>query len=173
MHSSSSHALKPIPLLSFFTGGGFLDMGFEQEGFRTVWINEYNTAFLELYKNAYSSWRRCKRLPHNGTFVEESSIENLNPAKILTDAFQGEKPDLFGVIGAPPCPDFSHAGQHKGHNGANGRLTKTYVDLLCQIKPVFFVLENVSGLARFARHRNFLNQMKRKLEHSGYAVDST
>lgn len=160
-----------IPLLSFFTGGGFLDMGFEQEGFRVVWINEHNTAFLNLHKKAYSSWRRRKKLPQCRTYVDESSIEDLTHTKILADAFRRKRPHVFGVIGAPPCPDFSHAGQHEGHSGTNGKLTKTYVELLCQIKPAFFVLENVSGLARFARHRKFLDRMKRKLERAGYAVD--
>jgi DNA (cytosine-5)-methyltransferase 1 len=161
----------PIPLLSFFTGGGFLDMGFEQEGFRVVWMNEHNTAFLRLHKKAYSTWRRRKKLPQYRTYVEESSIENLTHSKILADAFHRKKPHVFGVIGAPPCPDFSHAGQHKGHNGINGKLTKTYVELLCQIKPAFFVLENVSGLAKFARNRKFLDRMKLRLERSGYAID--
>lgn len=161
----------PIPLLSFFTGGGFLDMGFEQEGFRVVWMNEHNTAFLILHKKAYSTWRRRKKLRQYRTYVEESSIEDLTHTKILANAFRRKRPHVFGVIGAPPCPDFSHAGQHKGHNGVNGRLTKTYVELLCQIKPAFFVLENVSGLAKFARNRKFLDRMKLRLERSGYAVD--
>lgn len=160
-----------IPLLSFFTGGGFLDMGFEQEGFQVVWMNEHNTAFLSLHKKAYSSWRRRKKLPQCGTYIDESSIADLKHTKILADAFRRKRPRVFGVIGAPPCPDFSHAGQHKGHNGVNGRLTKTYVELLCQIKPAFFVLENVSGLARIARNRKFLNRMKQRLESSGYAID--
>lgn len=161
----------PIPLLSFFTGGGFLDMGFEQEGFRVVWMNEHNTAFLSLHKKAYSTWRRRKQLPQYRTYIEESSIEDLAHTKILADAFRQKRPRVFGMIGAPPCPDFSHAGLHGGHNGVNGKLTKTYVELLCQIKPEFFVLENVSGLAKFARNRKFLNRIKLRLERSGYAID--
>jgi len=35
--------LKKIPILSFFTGGGFLDIGFEQAGFEIIWINEANS----------------------------------------------------------------------------------------------------------------------------------
>ncbi len=146
-------------------------MGFEQEGFRVIWVNEHSTAFLDLYKKAYPSWRRRRKQSHCSIVIEESSIEELTHAKILADAFPRKRPHLFGVVGAPPCPDFSQAGQHKGHNGVNGRLTKTYVELLCQIKPTFFVLENVSGLARFTRHRKFLNRVKRKLERAGYAID--
>jgi DNA (cytosine-5)-methyltransferase 1 len=29
-----------MPILSYFFGGGFLDLGFEKAGFRTVWSNE-------------------------------------------------------------------------------------------------------------------------------------
>jgi len=29
-----------IKIISFFTGGGFLDMGFEEAGFEISWTNE-------------------------------------------------------------------------------------------------------------------------------------
>ena len=40
-----------VPLLSFFTGGGFLDMGFEQAGFEIVWTNEVDPSFAEMYNH--------------------------------------------------------------------------------------------------------------------------
>ena len=47
-----------IPLLSFFTGGGFLDIGFEQAGFDIVWTNEIDPAFAEMHKHGMSAWRK-------------------------------------------------------------------------------------------------------------------
>ena len=48
----------PVPLLSFFTGGGFLDKGFEQAGFDIVWTNEIDPAFAEMHKHGMSEWRK-------------------------------------------------------------------------------------------------------------------
>ena len=41
---------NPIPVLSFFTGGGFMDMGFIQAGFNVVWTNEIEPAFAKFYE---------------------------------------------------------------------------------------------------------------------------
>ena len=36
-----------INIYSFFSGAGFLDLGFEKEGYNIVYVNEYNKSFLE------------------------------------------------------------------------------------------------------------------------------
>lgn len=41
-----------IPLISFFTGGGFLDLGLEKAGFAVVWTNEIDNAFADMYEAA-------------------------------------------------------------------------------------------------------------------------
>jgi DNA (cytosine-5)-methyltransferase 1 len=43
--------INKIPILSFFTGGGFLDMGFITAGFDVVWTNEIDLAILMIYAN--------------------------------------------------------------------------------------------------------------------------
>ena len=43
-------------ILSFFSGGGFLDMGFEQAGFQIVFSNEIDVDFARFYKEGMSSW---------------------------------------------------------------------------------------------------------------------
>ena len=160
-----------IPLLSFFTGGGFLDMGLELEGFDTVWINENNVTFRDLYEEAHAAWLRKQRIVAPDVSIEAGSVEDLRGAEVLRQCFGRQRPSLFGMIGGPPCPDFSNAGRHHGHKGVNGRLTKTYVKLICDIKPTFFVLENVAGLARFWMHRKFLARMEKKLWDAGYVTE--
>ncbi|MFR3660218.1 MAG: DNA cytosine methyltransferase [Blautia hansenii] len=59
-----------------------------------------------------------------------------------------KKDSIIGFIGGPPCPDFSTAGKNKGINGDNGKLSKTYFELICKEKPDFFIFENVKGLWR-------------------------
>ena len=41
-----------INIYSFFSGAGFLDLGFEREGYNIVYVNEYSKSFLEAYKYA-------------------------------------------------------------------------------------------------------------------------
>jgi DNA (cytosine-5)-methyltransferase 1 len=75
------------------------------------------------------------------------------------------------VIGGPPCPDFSNGGTHAGGNGSNGMLTTVFVDMLCDLKPSFFVIENVPGLYFFHKHREFLEKKIRQFERHDYVLD--
>lgn len=77
---------------------------------------------------------------------------------------------LVGFIGGPPCPDFSVGGKNRGRNGDNGKLSQTYVSLIIENKPDFFLFENVKGLWRTARHREFYEELKRSLQLAGYAT---
>lgn len=76
--------------------------------------------------------------------------------------------DFVGFIGGPPCPDFSIAGKNRGHTGENGRLSQTYIDLICLHKPDFFLFENVKGLYRTKKHREFFEKIKSQLCKAGY-----
>ena len=77
-----------IPIISFFTGGGFLDMGFIQAGFNVVWTNEFDSVFAQLYKEGITSWKRAKKLL---TKKQECSISNTNSIKDIPDDMLIEK----------------------------------------------------------------------------------
>ena len=161
-----------IPLLSFFTGGGFLDMGFEQAGFNVIWTNENNPVFAGMYNYAMSNWRSSITKHAQHVFISNTkNLERIYATEILKQAFSGKKPDFFGVIGGPPCPDFSVGGKNKGGKGINGRLSRTYIERICGIMPSFFVFENVPGLYKTRIHREFLAKLERKLEQKGYCLD--
>lgn len=161
-----------IPVLSFFTGGGFLDIGFKQAGFATCWTNENCPAFIMGYEQGMSSWlSSLSKKGANATISNTGSICDLSARQVLKESFSGPRPNIFGVIGGPPCPDFSNGGTHAGGNGSNGKLTAVFVDLLCSLKPSFFVIENVPGLHYFHVHRQFLERKIRQLQACDYAVD--
>ena len=42
--------MKKFKIFSFFSGSGFLDLGFEKSGYSVELVNEYSTAFMEAYK---------------------------------------------------------------------------------------------------------------------------
>ncbi len=163
---------KRIPVLSFFTGGGFLDIGFEQAGFEVVWVNEVNKAFADMYGYGMTLWRKSF-FPDSAEarISARRNIEYIFGPEILRDAFNGKKPSFFGIIGGPPCPDFSPGGKNKGCYGTNGKLSKTFVNRICSIKPSFFVFENVPGLYKTKIHREFLRKLEDTLEKKNYCLD--
>jgi len=147
-------------------------MGFEQAGFSIVWSNEANPIFADLYSYGMTKWKQS-RDPGAGAVSISciKKIENVPPREILKSAFPLKKPMLFGVIGGPPCPDFSAGGKNKGGKGINGRLSKTYIYRICSIRPSFFVFENVPGLYKTEKHRDFLKDLENKAENAGYCID--
>lgn len=162
-----------FPVLSFFTGGGFFDLGFKQAGFKICWTNENNPAFVAGYEYGMSSWESSFSRDQTVAvkISNTSNICELLPKQVLNEAFSSPRPDTFGVIGGPPCPDFSKGGTHAGGDGSNGKLTSVFTDMLCGIEPSFFVMENVPGLCCFHKHREFFLRRIVQLQQHGYAVD--
>ncbi|HDY8139562.1 TPA: DNA cytosine methyltransferase [Vibrio vulnificus] len=159
-------------IFSFFSGSGFLDLGFENAGFNVALVNEYHEPFLNAYQ--YSRARMNYPTPEYGYYL--NSIEDFVNGGELTQELRGhvtevrERGELVGFIGGPPCPDFSVGGKNKGSEGENGKLTRTYVDAIVEQQPDFFLFENVKGLWRTARHRAFYEEMKSRLRDAGYVL---
>lgn len=161
-----------IGIFSFFSGAGFLDLGFELAGgYKVLFVNEFHKPFMDTYK--YSREKMGIEIPEFGyhlgdvtKYLEADQVKELKTE--LKNA--KEKCKLVGFIGGPPCPDFSVGGKNKGREGDNGKLTKTYIDLISKIKPDFFLFENVKGLYSTVKHRVFFEEMKEKLRRSGYCI---
>lgn len=159
---------NPI-IFSFFSGAGFLDLGFEKAGFEIGFVNEIHKPFLVGYKHS----RQKLGLPDPLYGYFDGDISDClvgAQGALLTRhvATVKKQTRLIGFIGGPPCPDFSIAGKNKGQAGENGKLSKTYIDLICKQQPDFFIFENVKGLYRTARHREFFESLKSKLRSFGY-----
>lgn len=158
-------------IFSFFSGAGFLDLGFEMSGYNIAYVNEIHPPFMETYQ--YS--RKMLNLPaplfgyNQGDVALLTEGENKQHLKILVEDVRKTN-SIVGFIGGPPCPDFSVAGKNRGHQGDNGKLSATYVQLICQQKPDFFLFENVKGLWRTKKHRAFFEEMKIKLHEAGYVT---
>ena len=149
-------------------------MGFELEGhYNIVFVNEFHKAFSDVYRYA----RHNMNLPEPiyGHYIENivHYLDGEHPEKmqhLMALVNESKEQELTGFIGGPPCPDFSVAGKNKGKEGDNGRLSQTYADLICQAQPDFFLFENVKGLYRTSRHREFFEQLKRQFRDSGYCL---
>lgn len=157
-------------IFSFFSGSGFLDLGFEMSGFSIDLVNEYSRAFINAYR--YSRLRMGMAEPKYG-------YQNIDVNEYLTvraDELRGyikaerEIGNLVGFIGGPPCPDFSVAGKQRGREGDNGKLSLSYIRLIIDQHPDFFLFENVKGLWRTAKHRAFYEELKLLLADAGYRM---
>lgn len=150
-----------IPVLSFFSGGGFLDIGFEKAGFNVVWTNEIDVAFSNFYSAGITSLKNSEGLDGEFTISNTKSIKDLNATDIISEAFGDRKPDTFGIIGGPPCQDFSINGNLHGFKGDRGSLTDSFLYKIIELTPSFFVMENVTGLVRVKKNRaHFLELLK-------------
>src|SRR6266542_6161988 len=67
----SNHSEHKIPILSFYSGGGFMDMGFEMAGFEIVWTNEFDKVFAKLHAAGITSWRKSRGNGIKGGFNGE------------------------------------------------------------------------------------------------------
>ena len=159
-----------IPILSFYSGGGFMDMGFEKAGFEIVWTNEFDQTFSKLHAAGITSWRKSKGNGIKAEIFNTKSITDISSKKIVAEAFPEGKPQHFGVIGGPPCQDFSMNGSLKGFEGDRGKLTIVFFDKILELKPTFFVMENVTGLTKRKETKEFLQTLLKGIEKE-YFVD--
>ena len=158
----------PIEVYSFFSGVGFLDLGFEDAGFDIVFVNEKNERFLNSYQYARQNRNHVPRYGYSNTDVKEFLSDDVWKRTFPDYGQQNEV--IKGFIGGPPCPDFSTAGKNKGENGQNGHLTTVYVDLIIKRQPDFFVFENVKGLYQTKKHRDYYEKLKKRLYKAGYTL---
>ena len=142
-----------MKVISLFSGCGGLDLGFEKAGFEIPVANEYDKTIWETFK-----------ANHPNTKLIEGDIR-----KIKAEDFPA---DVDGIIGGPPCQSWSEAGSLRGIEDARGQLFFDYIRILRQVKPKFFLAENVSGMLS-TRHNEAVQNIISMFEESGYNVSIT
>ncbi len=159
--------MSSIKVFSFFSGLGFLDLGFSNAGFDIALVSDINNAFL--YAHQYSREHLNASHPEYGYI--NSDVRDFLTQKKIDEAISKQKANnLVGFIGGPPCPDFSFAGKNEGGSGSNGVLSQIYVELINSKMPDFFVFENVRGLVQTNKHRVFFDGLKQSLREHGYRL---
>ena len=137
--------------LSFFSGCLGLDLGLEQSGAETL-----------LY---------CENDPHASNTIQLNrpntplirDILDHDAASILDAANvkNGEEIDL--IVGGPPCQAFSTAGKRASFTDPRGNVFLHFIQIISDIRPKYFVIENVRGLLSAA-----LEHRPHNLRGSGY-----
>ena len=152
-----------MKIFSFFSGSGFLDLGFEMSGISIDLVNEFSPAFIGAYKYSREKMGLAKPI-HGYSNTDINNYLGALSAELSEQVAQSRADGSFvGFIGGPPCPDFSVAGKQKGRHGDNGKLSLTYIKLIIEQQPDFFLFENVKGLWRTAKHRAYYEELKSML----------
>lgn len=172
--SDFSAKVDQVPIVSFFTGCGGMDLGFERLGFKHVAAFEYNEIFCRTLRKNRPTWRVFGP-PFSGGDVSKFDEVKDQLDQLITKPFEG----VF--IGGPPCQPFSIAANQRfarsGDNfkrvgfahEKNGNLLFDYVRLIIEFLPSVFVVENVPGL-RDLDGGEQLNEAIELLAGHGYVV---
>lgn len=133
------HCNPPIGV-SLFSGAGGFDLGFAQAGFDVRVMVEYEKEACDTLRLNMG----CFDAHTEPTIIQED-IREVSTSEILEAADIGiGEPTV--VFGGPPCQGFSVAGNRDPDDERNA-LYQEMVRIVHQAKPVFFVMENVPGLA--------------------------
>lgn len=163
-----------IPVVSFFSGCGGLDLGFEAAGFDHVALIEHNEIFCDTLREN-RDWEIIGPPYSSGDVSKLEDIANNLDRLIQHEQFEG----VF--IGGPPCQPFSIASNQRfSKNGdnfkrvgfdheTNGNLLFDYISLIEKYKPAAFLIENVAGLIDVDGGKQ-LGEAYALLERAGYEV---
>ena len=137
-------------VIDLFAGCGGLTLGIQQAGFDVVAAFDHWRPAIDVYKANFQ---------HPIFNVDLSDITDYS-------LFSQWEPDV--IVGGPPCQDFSSAGKRNENNG-HGNLTVSFAEIICHVKPQWFVMENVERIITSEK----LKWGKRLFQETGYGLTET
>lgn len=139
---------RGLDTIDLFAGGGGLSLGFSNAGFHIL--------------DAYDNW-----MPAISFFrrnITDHAIHrcDLSDTEAFINTLQ-HSPDI--IIGGPPCQDFSSAGKRDESLG-RADLSVAFATIVGQLKPSYFVMENVDRALKSQTMRQVLEMFRQ----SGYGL---
>ena len=130
--SSGSHNF-----IDLFSGCGGLSLGMEHAGFNLIFASDFDQYACETFRCNHSI---------SPDDVYEGDIRILN--EHIGD-YAAKFEDVALVCGGPPCQGFSNANRnHRLIDDPRNVLYKEYLKFLKEVRPKFFLIENVRGMAK-------------------------
>lgn len=142
-------------VVELFAGAGGMSLGLKQAGMSIGMAFEYEEPMLRVYRRNLQNPVQKFRRNHAHQY-------DLNAFPNLVETITATSPDI--VVGGPPCQDFSSAGNRV--EGERARLTAYYAQLLCVVRPEWFILENVRGALGSDQYA----VAKKLLKAAGYGI---
>lgn len=141
--------------IDLFSGAGGLSSGLKKAGITVK-------AAVEIWEPAIKTYEK-----NIGDIVINKDITNVTSEEVLKKAGLKEG-ELFLLAGCPPCQGFSKVQREKkGRNDKRNMMIFEFVRFVKEIKPVFFLMENVPGMNKYP---DILNEATDLIEKSGYKV---
>jgi len=128
--------------VDLFCGCGGLSLGFQNAGYNIVAAFDNWDAAIDVYRKNFMHPVFKKDLLDYSNYED---ILELNPELI---------------IGGPPCQDFSSAG-HRDESLGRANLTISFAKLIENIRPRFFVMENVPTIRNSEKLEIIIDIFKR------------
>ena len=138
MPAVAPHGLRA---LSLFSGGGGLDLGFEQAGFTHVASFDILDVCGATLRESRPSWEVFSGSEGDVTEQQWSRFKGV----------------VDVIHGGPPCQPFSIAGKRHG-NRDDRDMWPAFIDAVQAVEPAAFVAENVPGLLD-RKFRGYLNDV--------------
>lgn len=148
---------RPIAI-DLFSGCGGMSLGLEASGFDVVVAVEFDAIHALIHHLNF---------PYTTTICED--INNLKTdylKDILTQ--KGIDRDIDLIAGGPPCQGFSLMGKRQLNDPRNS-LVFEYFRVIKDLKPKYFIFENVPGIA-VGKHQQFLAELITEFENIGYHI---
>ncbi len=156
MANEQNIAPRPIGI-DLFAGAGGLSLGFERAGFDVVAAVEIDPIHCAVHEFNF---------PNAATICK--SVTDLDSEEIRRKAGVGDR-DIDVVFGGAPCQGFSLIGKRALDDPRNS-LVHHFVRLVLELRPKYFVFENVKGLTVGA-HKKFLQEIIEAFQADGtYSV---
>jgi DNA (cytosine-5)-methyltransferase 1 len=140
-------------VLSLFSGAGGFSYGFANAGLAPICGAEINHDACATYEENVGS--PCHNV--DLALVEPRFFQQMLGAK-----------EPFAVIGGPPCQGFSTAGTRDTKDARN-QLIFNYLRIVAEIRPRWFIFENVEGLLT-SSHGADVFALVREFLRCGYSV---
>lgn len=135
-------------IIDLFSGCGGLSLGFENAGFEVIAAYENWDKAVEIYKQNFN---------HPIYEYDLSNVEDYS-------VFKDKNPDM--IVGGPPCQDYSSAGKRK--EGDNANLTTDFADIVVNVKPMYFLMENVDQIEKYEVYKKTVKMFS----EAGYGLSS-
>ena len=146
-----------MKILSLYTGGGGIDLGFKKNKFKTVLaIENWDIACKTLINNKISSEVIC------------GDVRNIN-----FDSLK-KKYKFDCIVGGPPCPPFSKSrfylkNKKRALEDEDSHTIANYFLAVEKFKPKIFFFENVHGFV-FKPHEAALHYFEKQSDKLGYNI---
>ena len=137
--------------VDLFCGCGGLSLGFMKAGFEIA-------AGFDFWDEAITVYER--------NFSHPVIKQDLADVAGASEKIRVYSPEM--IIGGPPCQDFSSAGKRDEDNG-RGDLTVSYARIIADVRPEWFVMENVERIQKTRK----LAEAIRIYKEAGYGLTCT